>query len=138
MKDEIRLNHVGIFTTHHKRLLNFYFSALGFKKEYQALLPSEVMRPVFGMPRECHMVKLVRDDIALEIFWLSDYKLKRAGGWVSGYNHFGLEVKNRERFLKQLGAKLRVKIIKVDRSGHFVYFIRDPEGNLIEIKEASK
>lgn len=157
MKDEIRFNHIGIFTGHHKRLLDFYLPVLGLKKEYQAILPKEVMYPIFGISYECHMVKLIGGGIALEIFWLApleakgkpgkrkvpltgldDYKLKSAGRWMSGYNHFGLEVKDRDRFIKRLKTRFRVRIIKVDRGGRFVYFIRDPDGNLIEVKEALK
>lgn len=138
MKTRIKFNHIGIFTGHHRRLLDFYLPALGFKKEYQALLPKEVMYPIFRIPYECHMVKLVRDDIALEIFWLDDYKLKSAGRWTAGYNHFGLEVKDREKFLKRLKAKFKARIIKVGRGSHFVYFIQDPDGNRIEIKETAK
>lgn len=138
MMDGIKFNHIGIFTGHHKRLLDFYRSALGFKKEYQTILPGEVMYPIFGIPHECHMVKLIGGGIALEIFWLDDYKLKSAGRWMSGYNHFGLEVKGRDRFIKRLKTRFKAKIIKADRGGHFVYFIRDPDGNLIEVKEALK
>lgn len=138
MKDEIEFNHIGIFTGHHKRLLDFYLPVLGFKKEYQTILPKEVMYPIFGIPYECHMVKIIGGGIALEIFWLDDYKLKSEGRWMSGYNHFGLEVKDRDRFIKRLKTRFKAKIIKVDRGGRFVYFIRDPDGNLIEVKEALK
>lgn len=137
MKNEIKFNHIGIFTGHHKRLLDFYLPALGLKKEYQDILPKEVMYPIFGLPYKCHMVKLIGGGIILEIFWLDDYKLKSAGRWMSGYNHFGLEVKDRDRFIKRLKTRFKARIIKVDRGGHFVYFIRDPDGNLIEIKEIS-
>jgi catechol 2,3-dioxygenase-like lactoylglutathione lyase family enzyme len=138
MMDEIKFNHIGIFTGHHKRLLDFYLPVLGFKKEYQAILPAEVMYPIFGIPHECHMIKLIGGGITLEIFWLDDYKLKGKGRWMSGYNHFGLEVKDRDRFIKRLKARFKARIVKVDRGGHFAYFIRDPDGNLIEVKEALK
>lgn len=138
MKTQIKFNHIGIFTRHHRRLLDFYLLALGFKKEYQTLLPENVMYPIFGMPYECHMVRLTREDVALEIFWLDDYKLKSAGRWMSGYNHFGLEVKDRDKFLKRIKVRFKARIIKVDRGSHFVYFIQDTDGNLIEIKEAAK
>lgn len=138
MKDEIKFNHIGIFTGHHKRLLDFYMPVLGFKKEYQTVLSKEVMYLIFGIPYECHMVKLIGGGIVLEVFWLDNYKLKSAGRWMSGYNHFGLEVKDRDRFIKRLRARFKAGIIKVDRGGHFVYFIRDPDGNLIEVKEALK
>lgn len=135
---KMKFNHLGLFTQRPKRILNFYLRGLGFKKEYQTLLPKSVIYPIFKINQECHMAKLIKDDIALEIFWFGKYKLKDAGRGTVGCNHFGLEVKDREKFLRRLHKRLKLKIIKVDRGSYSVYFLQDPDKNLIEVKEPQK
>lgn len=133
---KIKLNHLGLFTQRPKRILNFYLRGLGFKKESQMLLSNQVMHHIFKIPQECHMAKLIRDDMALEIFWFEKYKLKETGTGACGYNHFGIEVRDREKFLRHISKRLKIKIIKAERGSHFVYFLQDPDKNLIEVKEA--
>lgn len=153
--NKIKFNHLGLFTQQPKRILNFYLRGLGFTKEYQTLLPGNVMYPIFKINHECHMAKLIRDDIALEVFWFApletkeksgrrkmsltgfeNYKLKEARIGTAGYNHFGVEVKDRQKFCNTLAKRFGIKVIKIRRQDHYNYFIQDPDKNLIEVKEA--
>jgi len=43
-------------------------------------------------------------------------------------------VGNREAFVQKMKEK-GVAIIEVQRNDHLVYFIKDPDGNLIEIRD---
>lgn len=51
-----------------------------------------------------------------------------------GYNHWGLRVNNRVAFCRSLKKK-RVKVIEITRNNRKVYFIKDPDGNLIEMRD---
>lgn len=130
-----KLNHIGFFTAHPKRILNFYITQLGFVKDAEAILPKNIVYSIFRIPSSCFMVKLVKQDICLEIFWMKHYTLKVKSKDTSGYNHFGIEIENREQFCNRLSNKFKIKATKVKRGDHYNYFIRDPDKNIIEIKE---
>jgi catechol 2,3-dioxygenase-like lactoylglutathione lyase family enzyme len=52
----------------------------------------------------------------------------------SGYNHWGLGVEDKESYIIRL-EKMGVPLLRLEGNGKFIYFIKDPEGNLIEIYE---
>lgn len=54
-----------------------------------------------------------------------------------GLNHWGYFVKDKHKFVKQLERR-GVKVKKVKRGERFVYFVNDPDGNLIELMEPPK
>ncbi len=130
-----QLNHIGIFTAHPKRLLNFYTCALGFTTSQEAVLPKRIVYGIFKLRKECTMVKLFKDAVCLEVFWLKEYKLKPNIKGAIGYNHFGLGVENRDAWLMRLIREFKVEVTKIKRGDHYNYFIRDPDKNIIEIKE---
>lgn len=134
----MKFNHFGILTSHPMRMLNFYIKKLGFKKEYQTILPKEVIYPIFRIPEACAMVKLGKFDIGLEIFWFENYRPNPNTTKTCAYNHIGVEVENKEKFCKRLADKFRVRVIKVSRGSHYAYFIQDPDKNLIEIKQENR
>ena len=51
-----------------------------------------------------------------------------------GYNHWGLGVADKESFVRDLESK-GIPVLKLEGSGRFIYFVKDPEENLIEIYE---
>ena len=53
---------------------------------------------------------------------------------LQGYNHWGLGVEDKELFVRELESN-GVPVLKLEGTGRFIYFIKDPEGNLIEIYE---
>ena len=139
----IKFNHVGMFTKHPKRLLNFYLTKLGFKKEYQTILPKSVVYSIFKINAECIMARLTRNSVVLEIFWFrpsgcEEYELKTRVIGAVGYNHFGLELKDIDKFCNGLKQKFGVKVIRVNRGSHYNCFIQDPDKNLIEIKQENR
>lgn len=133
----MRLHHIGLFTNHPKRILDFYEEKLGFRKEYKMRIPKYTIRSIFGIAQDCFMVKLTfRDSIHLEVFWSVSDKLKSRPAGIVGYNHFGLEVSNRDKFCTRLVRRFKIRLIKVKRDNHYTYFIQDPDRNLIEIMKA--
>ena len=53
---------------------------------------------------------------------------------ASGNHHWGFCVKDRTKFCSSLKKK-RVPLIELDRGGFISYFIKDPDGNMIEIRD---
>jgi catechol 2,3-dioxygenase-like lactoylglutathione lyase family enzyme len=51
---------------------------------------------------------------------------------MQGYNHWALGVGDKEMFVRGLEKK-GVRILKLEGTGRFIFFVKDPEGNLIEI-----
>lgn len=137
----ITFDHLGMWTANPRRALNFY-QKLGFKKEYQGLLPKNVVYPIFKINEDCNIVKLMRDKLCLEIFWFTPTPKSCAAAFkntrMAGYNHLGLRIRDRERFCGSLSRKFKIKVIKIKRGGHYNYFIRDPDKNLIELKEKAE
>jgi len=127
-------DHIGIFTDHYQRLVNFYIQKLGFVKEKEERLSKSLMQSVFGVASEGNFSRLVSGDVRIEIFSLVKSSLLKRSNRTLGYNHWALCVTDTKKFLSGLTRK-GVKIISIKRNDHFVFFVKDPDGNRIEIKE---
>ena len=131
----MKVDHVGIFTNHPRRMLDFYQNKLFLKKKYQIVLAAEICKNVFGIHEECYMAPFSCDDSCVEIFWPVKHKSKKVGTRNCGINHFGVVVANRKSFCEKLEDKFKVKVINVSRGDHRLYFIKDPDGNIIEVRD---
>jgi catechol 2,3-dioxygenase-like lactoylglutathione lyase family enzyme len=138
-------DHIGILTNNASKLADFYIHKLGFKKEKQEILPASLAKPIFGISSDCQFIRLASakidsarsslrsKGIKIEIFQprslcFSDKLM------VRGYNHWGFCVNDKKKFCQELKRK-KVRIIEAKRNGHSVYFIKDPDGNRIEIRD---
>lgn len=126
--------HIGIFTSHPKRLINFYRNALGFKQEKVNQLPGTLIKQIFGIACACRMNVLSQGSIKIEIFSSKDQKFKKDNRLTQGLNHWGYFVKNKVDFARKL-VKSGQRVKKIKRGEHFVYFTYDPDNNPIEIAE---
>lgn len=127
----ILLNHIGLFTNHPKRLLNFYEKRFGFKREYEVSLSKEIVKSIFKITKRCSMVRLsFGKSERLEIFWTKDKRLKKRRLNTTGYNHYVLSVMDRDKFTERLKSS-GIKVTRINRNGRYPYFIKDPDGNLL-------
>jgi len=127
-------HHLGIFTAHPDRLKRFYIGKLGFKLDSEREIDKKIFRQIFGINTSCQLIRLNLDKVSLELFYPSQFRLKKYLKGTAGYNHWALNVYHKARFCS-LAKKKGVRVIKVKRSGYYTYFIQDPDGNLIEIKD---
>jgi len=127
-------DHIGIFTNNSKRLINFYTKKLGFKKDKVRILPKPIIKSIFGISYECEFTKLVSGHMMIEIFKPISTHIRRRINNIAGINHWGHCVKDKKEFVKELRQK-KINIIEVKSNNHVVYFITDPDGNRIEIRE---
>jgi len=127
-------HHIGIFTEDPQPLVEFYTQGLGFVEGNTQILGPELTKTIFGIEAECRMIKLTRDSAAIELFAPLDFSLDKRTCRTTGYNHWALEVDDKEAYIRILEER-NVDVIRIDRGSHLIYFVRDPEGNLIEIYE---
>lgn len=131
----LEVHHIGILVQDLNRSGRFYSQIMGFEKGYEHQIPAEIIGHIFGQNTACRVAVYRRDDVTLELFQ-PDRKItvRRQDSLQPGVNHFGLKVADMTTFY--LGAKAKgAQVIEVPRGDHCVYFIRDPDGVLIEIKE---
>ena len=127
-------NHIGLFSSQPEELIAFYVEKLGFERGESRFLSKDLMGQIFAVPADCRMTKLFFGEIALEVFTLEGGDLKSRSVDTSGYNHWGLTVEDKEMFCAEAEER-GAEVIKVARNDRFIYFIKDPEGNLIEVFE---
>lgn len=127
-------DHIAIFTNNAKKLEFFYREKMGFKKEKEELLPKSLMQRIFGIASDCMFIRLFSDTVKVELFQPTAFRLKERENSLSGYNHWGYTVADRDKFCQRLKKK-KANMIKFNRGNHVVYFIRDPDGNSIEIRD---
>ena len=131
---DIYCHHFGILAGDPVKLKEFYIDSLGFEEGETRLLPADLVDQIFSIPSSCYLTKLHHGSLVLEIFSLTDLQTEKKASVTGGYNHWGMGVQDKERFVEDLKQK-NVPVMEIERSGRLIYFVRDPEGNLIEIYE---
>ena len=133
----MKFGHVAISVANLQRSVSFYRRVFGLvcKEKYG--------HPALGMV----IALLKKGDIALELFEfkkrvpLPRYRKKlKSDLHTLGVKHFSIEVDAIERFYKKL-KKSRVGIeipLSVFDSGARYFFIKDPDGILVEVMEVQK
>lgn len=127
-------HHFGIFARDPDKIKKFYVKRLGFEEGETRLLPAHLVDQIFRIPSPCYLTKLNRGSLVLEVFSLTDRQAQKRNSATVGYNHWGMGVEDKERFVHDLKQK-GVPVMEIEHSGRMIYFVKDPEGNLIEIYE---
>ncbi|MFH0838731.1 MAG: VOC family protein [Candidatus Omnitrophota bacterium] len=133
----LKFGHVGISVSDVKRSVAFYKKHFGLsRKEQYAHKDIGLMIALLG-----------KDDITLELFEFKKHKAlpeyrKTLDSDLRtlGVKHFSIEVSDIEGMYKRL-TKAKVKVeaeIKLFDSGLKYFFIKDPDGILIEVMEMEK
>jgi catechol 2,3-dioxygenase-like lactoylglutathione lyase family enzyme len=131
---DIFCHHFGILARDPIKLKEFYIESLGFEEGETRLLPDDLVNRIFSIPSPCYLTKLKHGSLVLEVFSLTDLQAEKRASVTGGYNHWGMGVEDKERFVEDLKQK-NVPVIEIEHSGRLIYFVKDPEGNLIEIYE---
>jgi catechol 2,3-dioxygenase-like lactoylglutathione lyase family enzyme len=129
------IHHIGLWVRDLTRSGCFYNQILGFEKRYDYQTPAELMKTVFGRAVNCQVEVLQRDGIRLELFQ-PDVPVSTAlpEPLPAAINHFGLKVDDKASFCRKAREK-GADVIEVRRQDHSTFFLRDPDGLLIEIKD---
>ena len=127
-------DHIGIFTQNMAPMKKFYMDALGFSLGSETTLSKEIMGKIFGFAHDCHFAKLHIEGFMVELFSPLSGELHTGATHKTGVNHWGFCVPDRRSFIEELRRKDHV-IVEIDRNGRKIYFVVDPDGNRIEIRD---
>jgi len=136
MNEVYRCHHIGICTSSPRELINFYTEKLGFREGETKHLSRDLMEEIFGIPFPASLTKLEYGQAVLELISPEGLEIGERDFNISGYNHWGFAVEDKVEFCRKLREQ-GVEVIKVESKGRPIFFIKDPEGNLIEIYEVS-
>lgn len=126
-------DHIGIFTQKMESMKEFYIDVLGFSLGNESILSKSIMEKLFGFGHDCHFVKLYRDGFMVELFAPVSTESYAPTPATTGMNHWGYCVADRASFAHGLRQKGHT-IIEINRNAGTAYFVVDPDGNRIEIR----
>ena len=127
-------DHIGFFTKDVETMTEFYTRVLGFEVGKESVLSRPLTQKIFGLDDECRFVKLHRNDFVIEMFEPLSARLHERMTSQVGMNHWGYCVVDRKTFVEELRRR-GIDVIEIERNGHAVYFLIDPDGNRIEIRD---
>lgn len=131
----MKAHHLGLWVRDLGRSGRFYHDAMGFDQQYHYSAPAKLIGQIFRRPVGCQVQVLQRDEVRLELFQPDEEMVDPESHPLSpGINHFSFKVADKETFCHQAQEK-GAEVIEVERGDHIAYFIRDPDGILIEIKD---
>lgn len=127
-------HHIGIGTNRPKELIEFYVEKMGFEVTETKSIPENLMKEVFGIPSPCLLTKLKFGLVILEVVSPQEFNLRSRPNDVSGYSHWSLGVEDIANYCRELNNR-GVEIKSIERQDKSIYFLKDPDGNLVEIYE---
>jgi catechol 2,3-dioxygenase-like lactoylglutathione lyase family enzyme len=126
------IQHVGITCENLERSEEFYVKYLGFKKIRKFIVPEEEIKRIFGIDSPANVSVLKAENQEIELFYYENNKNKFDMGKIS---HINLMVSDREAVYRKIISDGYQGIL-IDRAGgRKTYFVKDPEDNLIELRQ---
>ena len=123
------IDHVCIEVSSEERSQEIFEEILGLDRAYSFLIDEGFMTRMFGLENACEAVVYQAGKTKIEVFIRP-----KMGGSDSRTSHLCITVPDREKVLKACREK-GVAILLHPRDGRPLYYIRDHDGNLYEIKE---
>jgi len=123
----MELNHIALTVTNHQEITDFYQDILGFQTMRVFELEEQLSEKIFGISTDVAVAVLTRDELSIEVF-VSNTPV------IQGFGHICLNVDKRVEIIRKAKA-MSYKVISIDRGSYDLIFIKDKNGNLIELKE---
>jgi catechol 2,3-dioxygenase-like lactoylglutathione lyase family enzyme len=127
-------DHVGLFTENAQRIKDFYMRVFGFELGDETILSGAVVADIFGLNADCRFIKLRKEGFVIEVFEPLLPRLQKQLASRVGINHWGCCTKERAALTRKLQEE-NIPIIEIKKDGHSVYFVVDPDGNRVEVRE---
>lgn len=138
-------SHAGITVSNFNQAVRFYWEVFGCPLVGVADTPSDRVRAFFGVDAPQPTCKIgwirVPGGATLEIFEFQPQLPPRATPWHGvGLTHISFNVRGTDRWYEYLKSKGVEMVSRPERSprGHTFFFVKDPDGNLIEIMDLGK
>ncbi len=123
----IDIHHIAIQRSNRNRTIEFFEKLLGYKLVKNSLLPSILSKEIFDIDEEVEMLTFANGNVNIEVF-ITDRKID------NGFAHICLFVENIENFILQC-KEINLKPFSINKNGRKIFFVRDEDGNLFEIKQ---
>jgi catechol 2,3-dioxygenase-like lactoylglutathione lyase family enzyme len=137
-------SHVGITVSDFNRSVRFYWDVFGCPLVGVSDAPVDRIRGFFGVDAPSPACKIgwirIPGGGVIEIFEFKPQQPAVDVPWNRiGITHFCLNVRNTQKWYDYLVAKGVECVCKPERSprGHTLFFVKDPDGHLIEITDLS-
>jgi catechol 2,3-dioxygenase-like lactoylglutathione lyase family enzyme len=124
------IDHVCIEVSSEERCREVFEEVLGLRPAYSFLIEKDFMERMFEAHNSCEAVVYQAGDTKIEVFIRPE--MEEIGRRTS---HLCLLLPDREKVLKSAGDR-GLTILHHPRDGRPLYYIRDHDGNLYEIKES--
>ena len=135
-------SHVGITVSNFNRAVQFYWDVFGCPLVGVADTSPDRVRSFFGVGAEAPTCKIgwirVPGGATLEIFEFQPHQPPRATPWNGvGLTHISFNVRNLPKWHDYLVSKGVECVTKPEKSprGHWFFFAKDFDGNLIELMD---
>jgi catechol 2,3-dioxygenase-like lactoylglutathione lyase family enzyme len=125
----MNIRHVALVCRSEERADQFFGNLLGLKKSEPKILSLALSEAIFQVSSELKMVSYSNDHVYFEIF--IDRQAQSKGRPIE---HVCLEVQDLPAFLQKC-HRLNVEILQIPKDDYLLYFIRDFDNNLFELKE---
>jgi catechol 2,3-dioxygenase-like lactoylglutathione lyase family enzyme len=125
----VNLNHIGLYNSSLSHSEKFYRQLLGLENIYQFQISKDLAKNIFGLENDYQVVIYGNSQLRMEIFIGEGQKQI-----TPTINHICLNVENMVNFLEKC-REMEVEINTVKRNDREIFFIKDYDGNLFEIKE---
>lgn len=130
------IQHIGLTCSDIERSKKFYMEIFGLSLLMEREVSGEDIKKIFGVASRVKLAHLMAENTVIELFEFADINDKKMNiPYNIGISHIALFVGDREKFTERLKA-LKVEVSRIERiDGTFVYFAKDPDGILIELRD---
>ena len=126
------LHHIGITCSDIVASERFYVENFGLLKIKEKVESAEIIQQIFGINSPARIVLLKSGETMVELFEFPEVDHQPIMGSVS---HFALCVADTKKAYEKLKAK-GIETIMIDRGKEkHIYFVKDPDGVLIELRD---
>ncbi|MBU0686640.1 MAG: VOC family protein [Candidatus Margulisbacteria bacterium] len=128
------LQHIGLTTSNLKLSEKFYVENFGFKTIVEKEISARLMQEIFGYNSPAQLIFLKAEKgQEIELFHFPE--LKEAIPQIGKISHFTLAVDDHVKYFEKLKNSGCETIAAKKEDGGMVYFVKDPDGNLIELRD---
>jgi catechol 2,3-dioxygenase-like lactoylglutathione lyase family enzyme len=134
----VKVDHIGLVTNDIERFEDFWVKGMGFNKIREVTLRPEKVRALFGMDKKAKAYIYQKEGVRIEVHVFNPpLEIENMDFDRFGVNHVSLYVDSKEQFIQLLRFKIgNIDVRKFqDPGGWYNIFVRDFDGNWIEIRE---
>ncbi len=126
----MKIEHIAVSSNSEELADEFFIDLLELNKVRSFVVPDVLMEKFFKIKREQRIIRYENEDLKVEVFLTHENNQSH-----DRFTHTCLIIEDRVRLIEK-ARKLNIEVIQVPRkdSDNFYLFLKDPYGNLFEIK----